>query len=444
MASLFFGLAWLLVQGVPAPQNPTEQPPAWIESRILRPDKIWIGLRVDLQVTLYARGSFTGVPHFDLPKEAGLLILGDDSRPLLGSKDLEGVSYLSKQYNLALFPLRAGRLELPSFDIGVEYLTETRNKVSVTFATKAWSLDVLAIPGADPTLPLLTSTHLVVEDHWDPQPGKAKVGDAFSRRITLTAEGLPGMALTPLEMPRMRGLAVYPGQPQVDTDTHRGAFSGRRRQDWSFVFERPGKYRVPSIRLQWWNPASLELEQVTLDAVAFDVAPNPAWQETGEEVLPDPGSSSGWLGGLAFASILIVSLLAWYRMRRRHQAGARAETTPSEARLFADFRKAAASNDPAASMRMLMQWIDATVPSGLEPTLGCWVRSTGDAELEEQIEVLQKALYGPGSDLRVEAWSGAALDRLARRARRRGYACVRRSRSACRHCLQSLNPGMRT
>jgi len=57
-------------------------------------------------------------------------------------------------------------------------------------------------------------------------PEKAKVGDAFTRIITMTADDLPGMAFPPFNAGRIEGLGVYTKPAQVADKMQRGAFTG--------------------------------------------------------------------------------------------------------------------------------------------------------------------------------------------------------------------------
>ena len=171
LASLLLLLALIapvaaVSQGVPA---------ARLETRLERPAKIWVGQRLALDITLYTSGTFSGVPRFDLPKDSGMLIMGDDSRPVLGSREIGGVSYLSAQYTVNLFPLRAGNLEVPAFKVEFAYRDDNRREMPVTLTTTPQRFSVLAVPGADPGLPLVISTNLEVTDRWNPRPGRAKV-----------------------------------------------------------------------------------------------------------------------------------------------------------------------------------------------------------------------------------------------------------------------------
>ena len=408
--------------------------PVLLQSELRQPEKIWVGQRLDLTVTLFTTTAFAGVPRFDLPKDAGLAIIADDAHPLLDTKTIEGVSYISKQYTISIFPLRSGMLTLPAFAVEFGYQGDAGQQLDATLTTTAAQITVLDVPGADPKLPLVTATDLKVDDRWAPNPDKAAVGDAFTRTITLRATGVPGMALPPLRMPSNDGLAVYARQPQVGTDTARGDFIGKRVETFSLVCQKVGTYTLPEMRIQWWNPTEAQLQVVKLRPVTFKVAPNP---------LLDSSSPPGAVGGsgaffswrwaaaavfvVAAAAVLVVLL---YKKRTR-SAGANGKT---EKELFRQFKRATASNDAAEIMQTLTRWFDAASPPKGTYSIAEFIKLFGDPELERQFAALEVCLYGKQQEL----WSGQLLCRQFAAARQKYLR--RPARLVRRDVLGPLNP----
>jgi len=396
-----------------------QSPPARLETRLDHPARIWAGQRLDLQITLYTRGVFSGVPRFDLPEDSGMVLVREDSRPLLGSREIDGADYLSKQYSIAVFPLRPGALQLPAFDVEFAYRDENRNEVAVTLSTTAQRFEVQPVPGADPGLPLLTSTDLDVSDHWDRQPVEARVGEAFTRTLTLTAEGLPGMVLPPLHPVGAEGLAIYPEPPRVSTETGRGVFIGKRQERYSYVLEQPGHYTLPAMKLQWWNPRTETLTEVRIEGINFDVSPDPLLQSPAAIGATDqPDLFMGRYRAVLAATLtggLIFGLLIVLRRKRQSRVGG--DLSETEALAFRRFRQATAANDAAASLRTLMRWLDVTGLGGKNTMLGAFVQSTGDPALAAQINRLERHLFGRATEDASKRWSGKALNRAVARAR---------------------------
>ena len=277
--------------------------PVLLQSELRQPAKIWVGQRLNLNVTLFTTIAFAGVPRFDLPKDTGLAIIADEAHPLLDTQTIDGVSYVSKLYTISLFPLHSGMLTLPAFSVEFDYQGDAGQESEATLSTTAAQITVQAVLGADPNLPLVTATDLKVDDRWTPNPDKAAVGDAFTRSITLRATGMPGMALPPLKVQAIDGLAIYAEQPQVETDAARGDYIGKRVETFSLVCQKTGTYTLPEMRIQWWNPVDEALREVKLRPVTLQVVPSPVQDANASEgTVGSPGvpPSLRWAGGACF------------------------------------------------------------------------------------------------------------------------------------------------
>ncbi|WP_428563824.1 MAG: VWA domain-containing protein [Solidesulfovibrio sp. DCME] len=413
-------------------QCPAAGQPVLLQSELRQPDKIWVGQRLDLLVTLLTTSSFAGVPRFDLPKDAGLAIMADDAQPILGTTTIDGVAYMSKQYDISLFPLRSGTLTLPAFAVEFGYLGDAGQEVDTSLTTTAAPITVLDVPGADPKLPFVTATDLNIADQWDPNPGKAAVGDAFTRTITMRATGLPGLALPPLRLPSSDGLAVYARQPRVATDTARGDYIGKRVEVFSLVCQKAGTYTLPEMRIQWWNPATAALRQVKLPPVTLQVAPNPLLDAGAPPgVAGGHGRASAWWWAAAAVFFVGAGTGGVWLLRNRHRPRARADAATEKA-LFRQFQRAAASQNAPESMRALTRWFDAADPSQGMGGLSECIDVFGDPELQRQFAALEACLYGKEK----VPWSGDALARRVAAMRK----ALRRRRLAPRGQGQALGP----
>lgn len=423
-------LAFLLA--IPRPCLAAGQP-VLLRSELRQPEKIWVGQRLDLDVTLFTTSAFAGVPRFDLPKDAGLAILEDDSHPLLDTKTIDGVSYISKQYTLSLFPLRTGTLTIPAFPVEFGYQGDVGQTVDTTLSTAAARVTVLDVPGADPQLPLVTATDLNIDDRWDPSPDKVVVGDAFTRTITMRATGLPGMALPPLRLSSSDGVAVYARQPQVGTDTARGDFIGKRVETFSLVCQKVGTYTLPEMRIQWWNPTGEQLQMVRLQSRTFKVTPNPLLGSTAPAGAADTlGTHVPW--PWAIMAVIVGTVLCVLFVRRRSRRYL-LDQNKTEKELFKQFKRATASNDQTEIMQSFIRWLDTATGSSNACSVHDFVQNYGSQELERQLTALEASLYGKTK----QRWSESVLYRQVSAARhkycRRRFASSRNS-----DMLGSLNP----
>jgi hypothetical protein len=188
------------------------------------------------------------------------------------------------------------------------------DQIAATVTTPALSLSVTMPPGAEGLGQVISARDLQVVEEWKPLPGSGgvKAGDAFTRTITFTAVGVPGMVFPPFPANQIDGLRLYPKPPvlldHAAESTSRGGGQetrGGRRDTVVYVCERPGRFVIPAVRLTWWDLATKQLRTADLPARAIIVAADPA------AAMPAPRFGAGvqgwWLfvgGGALFAFVL--------------------------------------------------------------------------------------------------------------------------------------------
>ncbi|RYD27727.1 MAG: hypothetical protein EOP86_24125, partial [Verrucomicrobiaceae bacterium] len=154
-----------------------------VELSVDTEDRIWAGQEVALRVNLLVPGYFSGVPFFSLPQVPGVLVMPPAGSPVVGSREIDGVSYTVQQHSLEVVPVLGGSVELPPFEIRLSYKRQPLDKevVTETVRTTAIGMTVNLPPGMEDGGQPITSSTLRVTETWTPEPGKvAKAGDAFA------------------------------------------------------------------------------------------------------------------------------------------------------------------------------------------------------------------------------------------------------------------------
>ena len=303
--------------------------------------------------------------------------------------------------------MRAGVLEIPSFEVTVVYAIDAKRSEPTRLAT---------------------------------EPKGLKVGDSLRRTIRIDAEGTFAMMLPPTTFEPIEGLTAYPDPPEVEERAgERGASRIARRVDAvSYRLEREGEYRLPAVEVAWWDVEAQRLRTASVPPVAFPVAAAPARAD--EIPLPPeeaaglaeaPAAAGAWRDALRrwapriVAAALLLVLVGRPLMRgvprlRASIAAWRQRRHDSEPAAFRRLRRAAASHDAAATHAALLSWIARRPREAVAPTLDALLETSSDAELTEQVTRLQARLYGrPG--VGDTAWSGPLLvERLGALRQRRG------------------------
>jgi hypothetical protein len=238
-----------------------------------------VGQRVPITVELLTT-FFSGAPVFQLPSLPQAILMQIEDRPVLSTEEIDGATYNVQQHELALFGLQPRVYEVPPFT--VRFASAPRfgdPPVEHRFTTQPMRVEVRLPPGAENLPGLISTRELHVTQTWQPEPKKsARLGDAFTRTITLTAPDVPAMVFPPSPLARGEGLTVYPQQPIVQDQVERGTFTGQRTQTVTYVCERPGSVTLPALAIPWWDVTQQKLMQATLPALTLQVVAPSRWR----------------------------------------------------------------------------------------------------------------------------------------------------------------------
>jgi hypothetical protein len=379
-----------------------------------------VGQRVTIKVALLTTTFFAGAPVFQLPTIPHALLMQLEDHPVLGTEQIDETTYNVQQHELALFMLRPGIYAVPSFTVRFASAPHYGEPpVEHQLTTQAMQVEARMPPEAEHLPGLISTRALRVTETWQPQPTQARLGDAFTRTITLSAPDVPGMVFPPLPLAQVEGLTVYPKPPVVQDQVERGAFTGQRMQTVTYVCEHPGSMTVPALIIPWWDVEKHTLRQVTLPALTLKVAaPRHGWP--------------WWSVGIALLLVAGAGL-CWRQRRAWHAVWERRQTQrqASEAGCFARLGKACRAGDAVAAYNALLRWLDCLHSGPGSATLADDLLARHpDAELRRQVDALQAAVLH-----RDTRWNGTALVAALHRVRREG-----RSVSAGDAQLPALNP----
>ncbi|WP_161604260.1 BatD family protein [Roseiconus nitratireducens] len=357
--------------------------------------QVWQGQRASFVVQLRSPGPFAGAASFTIPQVARTVIVKIGT-PVVSSEQIEGDTWFTQDHEFVLFTQQSGRVEVPEFEVRFGSRDGFTGPVSEQIQkVPPVTFDVQAPPGADELGFLVTTDQIQVSQSWDPQPGKAKVGDVYHRTITQSADQVTGMALAPPPTTVPDGLRIYADSPEVSDRTERGAFSGTRRDRLTYVIQEPGTLTLPAIKYVWWNPKTKQYGSQTLPAATFEVAPPPPVGST-----PATRSTFPWQIRIGLA-VAAAALLVW--QRRRIQMAARRWwqrlNPPTRAARRAVLR-AAAANDPVAAETAWLRW------QNLQPQP---VRTS--ATLQQAVSELHRQRYGGNA---AGTWNGQPLQQAFR------------------------------
>lgn len=210
-------------------------------------------------------------PSFEVPNVA-VRLPSRASGPISETIDGETWSGVSRSYRL--YPMAAGRFEIPAGLVKVTYADpQTSQPVVVDVQTDAFEIIGQLPAGADTLSPFLAARTLTLDRTFDGVTDDLKAGDSLSISTAVGVTGVLPMFVPPVTPDEgISGLVFYPKEPVLEEGENRGVIEGKRSEEVTVMVENAGSYRISELSVSWYNLESGKVETSTVPAIEFDVA----------------------------------------------------------------------------------------------------------------------------------------------------------------------------
>lgn len=328
-------------------------------------------------------------------------------------KNLLGMRYSVIEYRYALYPQYSGLLFIPGQKFTAN-LAQGSTPQRLELKTPDLKLEVRGKPLGYPTdQPWLPTQRLQLEEDWSPDSPKLLIGEPFSRRLRLRAEGLSAAQLPQLLSTPASGLRRYPDQARLSHQITDDGLIGQREERELLIPLQPGLLKLPDIEVVWWNTREDRLERSRLTGRQWLV------EQTSTPLTPSAYSSLGptgsditlnasgphsrlWHWQLSTAVLACTSLLGfglWWHARRQPAIPRPIVSSgPSPRTLLEELRRTCLANDPQGTRQALDAWARPQ-PETLANMAARF------APLAEALDRLNGALYSEAG----QNWQGEAL-----------------------------------
>lgn len=354
---------------------------------------------------------------------------------------VDGIGYNVTERRFVVFPQGSGQLTIPPVYFtasvgrrnGINRLFSNRQVREINLTSDSHNIAVLPRPDNVPGQAWLPAAGLTLEEQWSGPSDNIQVGDAVTRNITLTAEGLSSSLLPAIQYTEQSGLKFYPDQPVRGDTSDRNGVVGKRTEGTAIVASEPGEYLLPEIQLPWWNTRTNTLETAVLPARTIRVVAPEGNSPTGiVPVVPIAGQdvattqtmvsasqSSGlylfWISStVLFAAAWLFSTLMWLRSRRQlsyvellgpqaspqlplHTAVATARPLPSADSCLRVLQTACTRDNLHDVRAAVLKWGQASFASVAPMTLEQVAIRCGSERLTALLKSLERTLYSNGS-----------------------------------------------
>ena len=244
---------------------------------LVTPDTVYVGEQATYQVGVFlnddVRYRLRRNPEF-IPPELRSMLAYDLSAPKSFSKRvIDGRRYEVHVFQRALFPLTAGKYEIPparlnySLPLSASFFSREE---SHQLRSETIPLVVVEPPEAGrPSDYNGAVGRLALEAHVD--SGAAKVGDPLVLTVRVTGDG--NVSFFPRPAVRVPWGQLVPAEERVQLDSSATTIRGAKEFDWVITPARSGDVEVPQIRYPYFNPYTEKYELAVTAPQRVNVAP---------------------------------------------------------------------------------------------------------------------------------------------------------------------------
>lgn len=347
------------------------------------PQQPWLGQKITLYIDILVAGGWAQVKTFrDTPIEDGYLLRFESQGTRL-NETIDGASYSGQRYEFFFFARRPGQVVIPEIpmDIEVKRWGQAAGNGVVRKSSHPITLDVKPLPGVDPSHFFVSTTDYSSSQQWDVAEDQLNAGDAITRRITRQAADVSAMLFSPLYFPALEGLAIYPGEPEIEDKYDRGNLAGIRTEKVTYIFEQPGTFILPELVFLWWDTNGEQQQEIILPGRTIEVSGEPAATATSVE----PSAQKNYTRLLLIPSLIILLLLGLIFSFRQQITKffrlQRAAWKESEPYYFRRIAKAVTARSPEAVIRTTIQWLDRISVTSQPARLDQFLERYGDNDL---------------------------------------------------------------
>ena len=347
---------------------------------------------------------------------------------------IDGKQYGVFELKFAIHPQKTGLMEIPAMTFNGT-MAERNDPFGGMFSMSSGrpvvarspeiQLNVQPQPVSYQGRNWLPANNLSLTESWSQNLDQVHVGDAITRTVAITADGLTSAQLPGIQPPKLANANVYPDQSKTeDTPTETGII-GQKLDALAIIPTQPGPLTLPAVRYRWYDTLNNQEKVAELQARTIKVLPAsnsslpalPVQQETPEPVAiktpslecpppPEPillpgteSSISLWqvLTGL-FALLWLSTLGLWFKARQNQipvvtDAITSTEPAYDESSAFKMVTQACQQENANEVRLALIEWCQSRYRDSSLSHLERCMDKLGSKTLRQQLQQMEAALY---------------------------------------------------
>jgi len=221
---------------------------------------------VTLHVEVATQGRFNGGTRIRGLQMGEAISLPPPAFAVNATRTEGGKLWAVQTWTLTLYPLADKKYLVPALSLDVEIVDREGTERRGVLKTKPQSFAAILPPNVAGKAPWFAAEDVTLTSTLSGPTKDVAQGAALIRTLKVEAQGVPGMMLPELPSLALAGLAVYPDAPDIKTASNRGSLKGSRRQQTTYIVQKPGRYLLPEVTLNWWNIHTGQWKQASVPA----------------------------------------------------------------------------------------------------------------------------------------------------------------------------------
>lgn len=265
------------------PGIPKSDSDLFLRATLDRPE-VYVGEQVTLSLLIYARMNLMGVDSVTMPKLEGFLAQDLSSPTNLSpeARTVGGVHY--NAYLLrskALFPMKAGELTIEAAEADIASAGFPYNR-KIHRKANTLTLKVKPLPKNATNVGKWRLSSTVNQSD-------IALGEPVQLKLILEGRGnLKAVTLPTLQAPA--SFRVFDPQQTEKATVVRNQYGGQRVVEYVLVPQQTGRFELPGLALEYFDPETQTIEKSSTDAVTITVRPS-GTNATALAVPGNPGSA---------------------------------------------------------------------------------------------------------------------------------------------------------
>jgi len=256
-----------------APKDANNPPTVFMEAEVDK-TSVYVQEQALYTVRLYTAGRLASGNWYEPESTEAIIEPFGEQKKYYRMAYNQRYEVIERQY--LIFPQKSGPLtvEAHRFD-GMLIDSRNRRRLRIRESSDPLVLDIKSPPTSFSGKTWLPATSLHLSEKWEGDPQALLVGDSITRNIQISALGLLGSALPPIEMQEQEGLKIYPDQAKTESLHHESGAQSVRIESTAIVAVSAEEIQLPEISIAWWDTVN-DVERIaSIAKQTMNIKPNP-------------------------------------------------------------------------------------------------------------------------------------------------------------------------